>query len=176
LLIACLNLANLLLARNATRERELAMRAALGAARSCLVRQLLVEAALVSVVGALVGLALAQIVVSIFRGIYLNNLPQLVSIDLDWRVVVFSLALSLATTFFFGLFPALKAARQDPMDVLKKGGHGGSSTYSSQRLRDMLVVTEMAMALMLILVAGLFIQSVARLERQSLGIRQEHLI
>ena len=176
LLIACLNLANLLLARNATRERELAMRAALGAARASLIRQLLIEAALISVAGALAGLVLAQIVVLVFRGIYVNNLPQLASMGLDWRVVAFSSALCLATTFFFGLFPALKATRQDLIDVLKKGGHGGSSTYSSQRLRDVLVVTEVAMALMLILVASLFVQSIARLERQSLGIRQEHLI
>jgi putative ABC transport system permease protein len=176
LLMACLNLANLVLARNATRERELAMRAALGAGRSSLIRELLVEAGLVSFLGALVGLALAQVVLSIFREIYLNHLPQLASIDLDWRVVVFSLTLCLATTFFFGLFPALKAARQDLVDVLKKGGHGGSSTYSSQRLRDVLVVTEVAVALMLIVVASLLIQSIARLERQSLGIRQEHLI
>ena len=172
LLIACLNLANLLLARNATRERELAMRAALGAARSCLIRQLLIEAALISIFGAAFGLGLAQIVVSTFRTIYLNNLPQLVSIDLDWRVVIFSLLLCLATTFFFGLFPALKATRQDLVDVLKKGGHGGSSSYSSRQLGDVLVVTEMAISLMLILMASLLIQSIARLERQSLGIRE----
>ena len=176
LLIACLNLANLLLARNATRERELAMRAALGAARSCLIRQLLIEAALISILGAAFGLGLAQIVVSTFRTIYLNNLPQLVSIDLDWRVVIFSLLLCLATTFFFGLFPALKATRQDLVEVLKKGGHGGSSSYSSRRLGDVLVVTEMAISLMLILMASLLIQSIARLERQSLGIREEHLV
>jgi putative ABC transport system permease protein len=176
LLIACLNLANLVLARNAGRERELAMRAALGAGRLFLVRQLLVEAGLISFLGALAGLALAQMALSIFRGIYLNHLPQLASIDLDWRVVVFSLVLCLATTFFFGLFPALKASRQDLVDVLKKGGNGGSSTYSSQRLRDVLVVTEVVVALMLILVASLFIQSIARLERQNLGIQQEHLI
>src|SRR5439155_22593813 len=102
LLIACLNLANLLLARNATRERELAMRAALGAARSCLIRQLLIEAALISIFGAAFGLGLAQIVVSTFRTIYLNNLPQLASIDLDWRLVIFRLLFALVATFLFG--------------------------------------------------------------------------
>jgi hypothetical protein len=115
--------------------------------------------------GAAFGLGLAQIVVSTFRTIYLNNLPQLVSIALDWRVVIFSLLLCLATTFFFGLFPALKATRQDLVEVLKKGGHGGSSSYSSRRLGDVLVVTEMAISLMLILMASLLIQSIARLER-----------
>lgn len=173
LLIACLNLANLLLARNAGRERELAMRAALGAARPCLIRQLLVEAGLLSIVGAAAGLGIAQISISAFRGIYSTNLSQLASIEIDWRVVIFSLLLCLGTTLFFGLFPALKATRRDLVDVLKKGG---TSTYSSQRLRDVLVVTEIAVSLMLIVVASLLVQSIAHLQRQSLGIQPEHLI
>jgi predicted permease len=176
LLIACLNLANLLLARNAVRERELAMRAALGAGRKCLIRQLLVEAVLLSLIGAGAGLGVAQIAVSTLRGTYSTNLPQLVSIQIDWRVVTFTLLLCLVTSLFFGLAPALKATGVDLLDVLKQGGRTGTSSRATQRVRNILVVTEMAMALMLILVAGLLVQSMARLERQSLGIREERLL
>src|SRR6266480_4786432 len=105
LLIACLNLANLLLARNAARERELAMRTALGAGRNRLIRQLLVEAVVLSVMGAAAGLGVAQIAVSTLQGMYSTNLPQLVSIQIDWRVVTFSLLLCLITSLVFGLVP-----------------------------------------------------------------------
>ena len=176
LLIACLNLANLLLARNAAREQELAMRAALGAGRNSLIRQLLVEAALVSVVGAAASLGVAQIAVSGFQGIYSTNLPQLVSVQIDWRVVMFTVLLCIVTAFVFGLVPALKATRLDVIDVLKQGGRTGTSSRSTQRIRNLLVATETAMALMLILIASLLIQSIARLERQGLGVRQEHLV
>ena len=176
LLIACLNLANLLLARNAARERELAMRAALGAGRRCLIRQLLVEAVLLSMIGAAAGLGVAQIMVSTLRGVYSSNLPQLVSMQIDWRVVMFTLLLCLVTSLFFGLAPALKATGLNLLDVLKQAGRTGTSTRATQRIRNVLVGTEVAMSLMLILVAGLLVQSIARLERQSLGIRQEHLL
>jgi putative ABC transport system permease protein len=174
LMIACFNLANLLLARNAVRERELAMRAALGAGRNRLIRQLLVEAVVLSVMGAAAGLGVAQMAVSMLRGVYSTNLPQLASIQIDWRVITFSLLLCLITSLFFGLAPALKATRLNLIDVLKQGGRTGG--HSSQRIRNLLVVTEMAMSLMLILIASLLIQSIARLERQSLGVRQEHLL
>jgi len=176
LLIACFNLANLLLARNAAREQELAMRAALGAGRNRLVRQLLVEAVLLSVLGAAAGLGVGQIAVSTLRGIYSSNLPQLVSIEIDWRVVTFTLLLCLVTSLFFGLVPALKATRLNLIDALKQGGRIGTSGHSTQRIRNILVVTEMAMSLMLILVASLLIQSIALLERQNLGIQQKHLL
>ena len=176
LLIACLNLANLLLARNAVREREMAMRAALGAGRHRLITQLLVEAALLSLIGAAAGLGVAQIVVSVLRSVYSTNLPQLVSIQVDWRVVVFTLGLCLVTSFFFGLAPALKATAVDLIDALKQGSRTGTSSRGTQRVRNILVITEMAMALMLILVAGLFVQSIARLERQSLGIQEARLL
>jgi putative ABC transport system permease protein len=176
LLIACLNLANLLLARNAGRAQELAMRAALGAGRSSLIRQLLIEAGLISLIGAGVGLGVAKIAVSSFREMYSSNLPQLVSIEIDWRVVTFTLLLSVATALFFGLAPAIKATRVNLIDVLKQGGRTGTASRSTQGIRRLLVVTEMAMSLMLILVASLLIQSLARLERQSLGIQPEQLI
>jgi predicted permease len=176
LLIACLNLANLLLARNAVRARELAMRAALGAGRNSLIRQLLVEAVLLSLIGAVAGLGVAQVVVSTLRGVYSTNLPQLVSIQIDWRVVTFALGLCLVTSLFFGLAPAFKATGVDLIDVLKTGGRTGTSGHATQRARNILVITETAMSLMLILVAGLLVQSIARLEGQSLGIRQERLL
>jgi putative ABC transport system permease protein len=176
LLIACLNLANLLLARNAAREQELAMRAALGAGRNSLLRQLLIEAGLISLIGAGAGLGVAEIAVSGFREIYSSNLPQLVSINIDWRVVTFTLLLSVATALFFGLAPAIKATRVNLIDVLKQGGRTGTARRSTQAVRRLLVITEMAMSLMLILVASLLIQSLAKLESQSLGVQPEHLI
>ena len=176
LLIACLNLANLLLARNAVRAREMAMRSALGAGRQRLITQLLVEAALLSLIGAAAGLGVAQIVVSILRSVYSSSLPQLVLIQIDWRVVAFTLGLCLVTSLVFGLAPALKATAIDLIDALKQGGRTGTSSRATQRVRNILLVTEMAMALMLILVAGLFVQSIARLERQSLGIQEAGLL
>lgn len=176
LLIACLNLANLLLARNAVREQEMAMRAALGAERSSLVRELLVEAGLVSIIGAAAGLAVAQVGVSILRHLYAASLPQLAPIQIDWRVVTFTIFLCLVTTIVFGLVPALKATRFDLVEVLKQGGRTGTSSLSTQRLRKLLVAIEIAVSLMLVLIASLLIQTIAGLERQSLGIKQERLL
>jgi len=176
LLIACLNLANLLLARNAVREQEIAMRAALGAARRSLIRQLLVEAGLLSLSGAAAGLVLAKVAVSMVRSAYAATLPQLATMQLDGRVVTFTLLLCAITTLLFGLIPAVKATQFDLVEVLKQGSRTGTSSLSTKLLRNLLVVIEVAVSLMLVLVASLLIQTIARLERQSLGIRQEHLL
>jgi len=176
LLIACVNLANLLLARNSARRRELAVRAALGAGRGGLVRHLLAETLLLSLTGAALGLALAQTGLAALSGIRLNDVPQLDSITMDWRVVVFTVFVSLLTTVLFGLAPALTGTRLNLVDALKQGGRSSSAGPRSRRLRLALVATEMAMSLMLLVGASLLVQSILRLDRQQLGIRQDHLL
>jgi putative ABC transport system permease protein len=176
LLMACVNLANLLLARNSARQRELAVRAALGAGRGGLVRQLLAETLLLSLIGAAVGLALAQIGLASLARMHPANLSQLDAIGINWRVLVFTLSISLITSLLFGLAPALTGTRLDLVNALKQGGRSGTSGRSVHRVRNFLVVTEMAMSLMLLVGATLLVRSIMRLEHQPLGIRQDHLL
>ena len=176
LLIACVNLANLLLARNSARQRELAVRAALGAGRGALVRQLLAETLLLSLLGGAVGFACAEIGLRALARMYPENLPQLGSVGVDWRVLTFTLLVSLVTSLLFGLAPAFMGTRLNLVDALKQGGRSGMSGRSSQRVRSLLVITEMAMCLMLLVGASLLVRSIMRLESQNLGIRQDHLL
>jgi predicted permease len=176
LLIACVNLANLLLARNSERQRELAVRAALGAGRGGLVRQLLAETLLLSLTGGAVGFAFAEIGLRALARTHPENLPQLGSVGIDWRVLTFTVLISLVTSLLFGLAPAFMGTRLDLVDALKQGGRSGMSGHSSQRVRSLLVITEMAMCLMLLVGASLLVRSIIRLESQNLGIRQDHLL
>jgi len=176
LLIACVNLANLLLARNAARQRELAVRAALGSARGGLVRQLLAETLLLSLIGATAGLILAKIGLASVMSMHPKDLPQLGSLGIDWRVLTFTLLVSLFTSLLFGLAPALTGTRINLVDALKQGRRSGIMGKSGRRMRNMLVATEMAMSLMLLVAASLLVQSILRLERLNLGIRQDHLL
>jgi len=176
LLIACLNLANLLLARNSARQRELALRTALGAGRAGLVRHLLAETLLLSLIGAAVGLLLAQFGLTALSRAHPKNLPQLDSLSLDFHVLLFTFVVSIVTSLLFGLAPALTGTRIDLVDALKQGGHSGSSGPGSQRMRRMLVVLEMAMSMVLLVGASLLSQSIVRLEHQNLGIRADHLL
>jgi putative ABC transport system permease protein len=176
LLIACVNLANLLLARNSARQRELAVRAALGAGRGGLVRQLLVETLVLSLVGGAVGLVLARIGLASLARMHTEELPQLTSVGIDWRVLAFTFLVSLVTSVLFGLAPAFMGTRVNLVEALKQGGRCATSGPSSQRVRNILVVTEVAMSLILLVGATLLVRSIIRLERQSLGIRQSHLL
>jgi putative ABC transport system permease protein len=178
LLIACVNLANLLLARNSARRRELNVRAALGAGRGGLVQQLLAETLLLSLAGGAAGLALARIGVAAVTRMRPENLPQLGSLDIDGRVLTFTLVVSLLTSVLFGLAPALEGTQLDLMAALRQGGRTGTSAPASRRLRHLLVVTEVAMSLLLLVGASLLLRSVVRLEGQDLGIRQDqdHLL
>ncbi len=176
LLIACVNLANLLLARNSARQRELAVRAALGAGRGGLVRQLLAETLLLSLIGGAVGFASAEIGLRALARMHPENLPQLGSVGIDWRVLIFTLLVSLFTSLLFGLAPAFMGTRLNLVDALKQGGRSGTSGRSTQRVRSVLVITEMAMCLMLLVGASLLVRSILRLEGQNLGIRQDHLL
>lgn len=176
LLIACVNLANLLLARNSARHRELAIRAALGAGRAGLIRELLAETLLLSLLGGALGLALAWFGVAALAKIHPQDFPQLNSLSIDWRVLSFTLLASIFTSLLFGLAPSLTSTKVDLIDALKQGGRTGTSGPASHRLRNILVVTEMAMSLMLLIGASLLIRSIMRLETQSLGIRPDHLL
>lgn len=176
LLIACVNLANLLLARNSARQRELAVRAALGAGRGGLVRQLFAETLLLSLIGGAVGLALAQMGLAFVARTHPEGLSQLASMGIDWRVLAFTLLVSLATSLLFGVAPALTGTRLILVDSLKQGGRSATSGRPAQRLRNLLVVTEMAMSLMLLVGATLLVRSIIGLQHQRLGIRQDHLL
>jgi predicted permease len=176
LLIACVNLANLLLARNSARQRELAVRTALGSARRGLIRQLLAETLLLSLAGAAAGLLLAKAGLASVMMLHPANLPQLEALEIDWRVLTFTLSISLVTALLFGLAPATTGTRLNLVDALKQGGRSGTAGKGGKRMRNLLVATEMAMSLMLLVAASLVVQSLARLNRQSLGIRQDHLL
>jgi putative ABC transport system permease protein len=176
LLIACVNLANLLLARNSARQRELAVRAALGSGRGGLIRQLLAETLLLSLIGGAVGFSCAEIGLRTLARMHPENLPQLGSVGIDWRALTFTLLVSLVTSLLFGLAPAFMGTQLNLVDALKQGGRSATSGRSSQRVRSLLVITEMAMCLMLLVGATLLVRSIMRLESQNLGIRQDHLL
>jgi len=176
LLIACSNLANLLLARNAVRQRELAVRLALGAGRSGLVRQLLAETLLLSLIGGAAGLALAQFGLVALTRTHLDDFPQLAVIGIHAPVLLFTLLTSLVTSLLFGLAPALTGTRVQLIDALKEGGRSGSAGARRLRLRNALVAAEMALSLILVVGASLLVQSIVRLQRQDIGARADHLL
>jgi predicted permease len=176
LLIACVNLANLLLARNSARQQELALRAALGSGRRGLIRLLLAETLVLSLAGGAAGLLLAYAGLVSLARIHPADLPQLAAIKLDARVLAFTFAISLVTSLLFGLAPALTDTRLNLADALKQGGRSGTAGRSAQRVRNILVVTEMAMSLMLLISAGLLVQSIMHLEHQDLGVRADYLV
>ena len=153
LLIACTNVANLLLARASTREREVALRAALGAGHGRIIRQLLTESLLLGALGGATGLALGWIGVNAFIAAAPENLPRLTDIAVDGRVLAFTTAVAVLTAILFGLVPALQMARTDPVQTLKEGGR--STTSLGRTVRSGLVVLEVALAVVLLVGAGL---------------------
>jgi len=176
LLIACANVANLLLAHASSREQELAVRATLGAGRARLVRQLLTENLILALAGGLLGLELGYWGVHALRALVPANTPRMDEVRLDPRVLAFTFGVSLLTGLFFGLAPAWHVARIDLRETLNKAGRGASASGATRRLRAVLVVSELALAVLLLAGAGLLIRSFSRLLEVSPGFQTQHLL
>jgi putative ABC transport system permease protein len=176
LLIACANVTNLLLARAAARRREVAVRAALGAGRWRIVRQLLTENMLLAVLGGALGVLMAWWCLRLLLALSPANLPRLDNIRLDARVLWFTLALSALTGFGVGLAPALQATRLELNQALKEGWSGAAGSRRAQRIRGVFIVTEVALTLALLVSAGLLVRSFWRLQQVNLGFKADHLL
>ena len=179
LLIACANVASLLLTRSLARQKEVAIRAALGASRSRVVRQLLTESLVLSLFGGAAGLLIAYwgvpALVSALPQTQLNAMPFLKTLSLDGSILAFSFGLSLLTGLVFGLAPALQASRLDLNEVLKEGGRNASAG-ATHRLRSAMVVSEIALAVVLLVGAGLMMKSLFRLLQTNVGFKTENLL
>jgi predicted permease len=181
LLIACVNVANLLLARAAAREREIAIRTALGAGRLRLLRQMLTESALLSLAGGAAGLLLAYWSTGFLLSLFPNNIanlsiPTVQAIPIDARVLAFTIAATLLTGFLFGLVPALRSSRLDVNQTLKESGRTPMAGSRERRFRNVLVVAEIALSFVLLIGAGLLIKSFSRLTQGDLGFRTDNIL
>ena len=175
LLIACANIVNLLLARNSVREKEFALRIALGAGRWRLIRQLLTESMLLSLVGGALGLVFAAMGMKILRALVPANLAAATDTGLNARVLVFTISVCVAVGAMTGLLPAWLSPRTDLNNVLKQGSKG-TSGFGSRRLHNLLVVSEIAMALIPLIGAGLLLRSFHNLVSVDPGFRADHIL
>ncbi len=176
LLIGCANVANLLLARAASRKKEMAVRAALGASRLRVIRQLLTESLLLAVAGGVGGILLAAWGVAALSAIIPTSFPRREGIAIDYWVLGFTLLVSVVTGVIFGLVPALQAAKTELTEALKEGGRSAAEGGSRNRVRSLLVVAETALALVLLIGAALMTQSFLRLQRVNPGFRTDHVL
>jgi predicted permease len=175
LLIACANVANLMLSRAATREKEIGIRSALGAGRSRIARQLLTESIVLASLGGLLGLTFAAAGISLLKFALPANTPRLLDVHLDWRVLAVTGGLSVLTGLVCGLAPALQSSRSALTEALKSGGRGATASVS-QRLRSALAVIEVGFAALLIIAAGLLIRSFWALSHVNPGFQPEHVV
>jgi predicted permease len=175
LVLACMNIANLFLVRGAARQREMAMRAALGARRARLVRQLLTESLLLAVLGCVAGivLGLGGSVASSSISLH-TSLPIILDFRFDWRVFAYALGAAILTGLLVGIMPALRAARTSVNEILHEGGR--TSTAGGHRLRSVLVVAQVGGSLMLLIVAGLFVRSLEKAQHTDLGFDPNHVM
>src|SRR4030095_5466214 len=176
LLIACANLTTMLLARAAAREREFAIRVALGATRLRVLRQILSESVLLPVIGALVGALLAVWGLDLLRAIGTQTVPRIAEANLDLRVLLVTFLVSIGTGILFGLVPALARGKPELTEALKEGRRGATSGVRRNRLRNALVVAEVALALVLLVSAGLLIKSFVRLQNVDPGFNPKNVL
>lgn len=176
LLIACANVANLLLARAMTRHKEMAIRSAMGASRFRVVRQLLTESVMLSLAGGALGLLLAVWWSDLLISLGKDDIPRAVQVKLDWRVLGFTLLVSLLTGMVFGLVPAIHSSKTQLTESLKEGGRGSGEGARRNRIRGFLVASELAIAVVLLIGAGLLIQSLWRLEHTASGLSPNNVL
>ena len=176
LLIACANVANLLLARATSRHKEMAIRTALGASRMRVIRQLLTESVMLSVLGGAVGLLLAVWWSDLLVALGKEDIPRAIQVGIDWRVLTFTLGVSLLTGLIFGLAPAFHSSKTELVESLKESARGTSEGRRRNLLRNVLVVAELAIAVVLLVGAGLLIKSLWRLQRVNSGLRPENVL
>jgi predicted permease len=176
LLVACSNVASLLLARSLAREKEFSLRSALGAARLRLIRQLLTESLLLSTAGALAGVLVAEFGVRFVKTFGPSNIPRLGEVNLDWRVFAFTFLITLFVGILFGLAPAFAAARRNLSESVREGGHRTTAGHAGQKIRQALLVCEVAMALVLVIAAGLLTRTFLRLLSAGGGFNAEHVL
>jgi len=176
LLIACTNVANLLLVRAAGRHKEFAIRAALGAGRLDIVRRLLSESLLLAMAGGLFGILLAHWSIAVLIALNPSGVPRLHEVVIDWNVLLFAMGVSLFTGILFGLAPAARTSKLDVNETLKEGGRGASEGKHGHRTRDALVVSEVVLAMVLLIGAGLMIRTFAALENADTGFPTSNLL
>ena len=176
LLLVCVNVANLLLVRGSEREREFAVRAALGAERGRIVRQMLIECVTLALVGDVAGLILAKFAMAGIVALGNGTIPRLSSLTLDWTLLAFSIGVSTLSALAFGAVPALRAAHTAPAEVLRGESRAATGGRGAIRLREWLVVAQMAMAFVLAVGAALLLASLARVRAVPLGIRPDNVL
>ena len=176
LLIACANLATMMLARATAREREMAIRVAVGASRGRLLRLALTESVVLAIFGAGVGVLFAIWAIDLVKTIGTQTIPRLSEVHIDGTVLLVTLAIAIGTGLIFGLVPGLASGKPDLTESLKEGGRGSTSGRRHNRLRNVLVVAEVALALVLLTGAGLLLKSFVRLENVNPGFNPDHVL
>lgn len=176
LLIVCVNLGNLMLTRALGRSRETAVRIALGASRARVMRGILTECLLLSIVGGLLGIAVAETLVRVLVLWAPVDLPRLSEVHVDWRVLLFALGAAIFCGVFFGLFPAWRLTRVDPQEAMRSGSRSSTESGSGMRMRELLVGVEVGLSCLLLIVAGLLLTSFARLLGVNSGFSVQHIL